>query len=322
MPKVSVVVITYNHVGYVEQTVRSLLAQRTRFPFEIVIGEDCSTDGTREVVRALAAERPDVIRAVMSESNVGAHRNHRRTIEACRGEYLAWCEGDDLWHDPGKLERQAAYLDQHPDCAHVYSDYDEVDTRSGKRTTRIVARTLGSVPESPDIRDILAGKAGILTCTVMARRSDIVQVLEADPHLHGGHFLMGDTPMWAEASLRGKIHFIPESLATRNLLPESATQSASLAKRLRFWASNAEMSWYLCEKHGLPRELADAHRKDWRRKSLRLAFLTGERGISDDVRARGGRFDAKDWVWYLAARHRWARALVRAGIAMTGKELL
>jgi len=80
--------------------------QKTDFPIELVIGEDCSTDGTRDIVFSYARKYPEIIRTVTSDSNVGMVANARRTAMACKGEYVAICEGDDYWIDPLKLQKQ------------------------------------------------------------------------------------------------------------------------------------------------------------------------------------------------------------------------
>jgi glycosyltransferase involved in cell wall biosynthesis len=82
------------------------LMQKTTFPFELVIGEDCSTDSTREIVLDYAKNYPDVIRIITSETNIGVNANERRTGLACQGEFTAICEGDDYWIDPLKLQKQ------------------------------------------------------------------------------------------------------------------------------------------------------------------------------------------------------------------------
>src|SRR3990170_5867532 len=104
-PVVSLLMLTYNHAQYVAHALDSVLAQNFEESFEIVIGEDCSTDGTREIVDTYLARRPDVIRVVTSERNVGLGRNFRRIGLRARGSYTAFCEGDDLWHNPDKLAR-------------------------------------------------------------------------------------------------------------------------------------------------------------------------------------------------------------------------
>lgn len=121
-PVVSVLMITYNHERYLGQAVAGIVSQQADFPFELVIGEDCSTDGTRARVMDLQREYPHLIRVVHSARNVGANRNFQRVLERCRGEFVAVCEGDDFWRDPRKLQRQVDYLRAHP--GHVLSYHD------------------------------------------------------------------------------------------------------------------------------------------------------------------------------------------------------
>ncbi|MBP5385741.1 MAG: glycosyltransferase [Lachnospiraceae bacterium] len=115
-PVVSVIFITYNHEKYVEKALRSVLEQKTDFDFEVVVGEDCSTDRTREIVSAVAAEYPDRVRLLFRDKNLGRPTlNVYETTMECRGDYLAYLEGDDFWTDPYKLQKQVDYLRQHPE---------------------------------------------------------------------------------------------------------------------------------------------------------------------------------------------------------------
>lgn len=112
--KVSVIMLTYNQENYVTQALDSVLMQKTDFPFEVLVGDDGSTDGTREILRDYAARYPDVIRLFLREENLGPTRNAYELICAARGEYLAFCEGDDFWLTEDKLAVQTAFLEEHP----------------------------------------------------------------------------------------------------------------------------------------------------------------------------------------------------------------
>lgn len=119
--KVSVAMITYNHERFIAQAIESVLMQQTDFEYELLIGEDCSTDRTRDIVLSFQAEYPDRIRLLLSDTNIGPHRNVVRTLQACQGKYIALLEGDDYWTDPHKLQRQVEFLDSHPEyvmCFH------------------------------------------------------------------------------------------------------------------------------------------------------------------------------------------------------------
>jgi glycosyltransferase involved in cell wall biosynthesis len=127
-PKVSVCFITYNHEPYVRSALESVLAQRTAFPYEIVVGDDCSTDATVDIIEKYRSQRPETIRILPTDRNVGVTANFARTITACRGQYVAILEGDDLWTDPEKLAIQVDYLDRHPEsvmCFHPVTTIDE-----------------------------------------------------------------------------------------------------------------------------------------------------------------------------------------------------
>ena len=112
MPLLSVCMTTYNHERYIAQAIESVLCQQTTFAVEVVIGEDCSTDGTLQICSEYENCYPDRVRIIASEHNVGMHENYRRTIEACRGKYIAMLDGDDWFSDTQKLQMQVELLEK------------------------------------------------------------------------------------------------------------------------------------------------------------------------------------------------------------------
>ena len=123
-PKVSVLFITYNHASTVRQALDSALAQRTSFPVEILVGDDCSTDGTRDIVAAYARAHPDRLRALLHPRNLGffGKFNFLAVHQEARAPYAIVLEGDDYWIDPSKLQRQADFLDARPECSACFHD--------------------------------------------------------------------------------------------------------------------------------------------------------------------------------------------------------
>lgn len=118
--KVSVAIMTYNHEKYIADAIEGALMQNVDFPYEIVIGEDCSLDRTRDLVRDYKIRYPDKIRLRLQEKNVGPRRNLAELLGACRGEYIAYIDGDDYWTSPKKLQSQADFLDSHPECSSCF----------------------------------------------------------------------------------------------------------------------------------------------------------------------------------------------------------
>ena len=128
IPDVSVVLVTYNHEKYVAQAIESVLAQQTRYCFEFLISEDCSTDRTREVIYEFQRKDPERIRLFLSDRNLKDRSVLTRAWTAARGRYIAFLEGDDCWNDPLKLEKQVGFLERHPDifvCGHAVRVIDE-----------------------------------------------------------------------------------------------------------------------------------------------------------------------------------------------------
>ena len=251
---------------------------------------------------------PDIIRVITSDQNVGSKKNGNRTGKACRGKYIAFCEGDDYWHHPCKLQKQVDYLESHPECGLVYSSYNVYHVGSRRLIKDFIKYRKWEMPENLNMADIVEGKdekgLGILTCTVMVRKTLRDQVRESDPYLYQSEqFLMGDTQLWAEVATMAHLHYIPESLATHNITDESATRSKDIKKVLRFRVSGAELGFYLCHKYNLPASIRNTCEASWCDASLRLAFHSRNAELADEVRQRKKSFTWKEWLRYYGAKH-------------------
>jgi len=123
-PLVSVWMITYNHEKYIAQAIDSILTQKTNIDYEIVIGDDYSTDRTREIVLEYKSKHPEKIKLLLQKKNVGLMQNFIDTLKACTSKYIALLEGDDYWTDPKKLQKQIDYMSANPQCVMVHTDYD------------------------------------------------------------------------------------------------------------------------------------------------------------------------------------------------------
>lgn len=272
-PLVSVQMITYNHKPYITKAIESVLSQKTNFPFELVIGEDCSTDGTQDIVYAYQNKYPEIINVITSKQNVGMHENCYRAEMSCRGEYIAYCEGDDYWHRDDKLQKQRDYMAAHPECSLVCSDYD-IHVISENLTYPNINAVKGLNPSAvSDIVYILRGTSGIQTCTVMAKKELLFQVINSDSTLYlKSLFPAGDLPRWFELSLLGKIGYIDESLATYNRLPVSATSNLDLTKMLKTSIAMKKMILYLIDKHRLSTQERIRHLRDIQIRTIKLAY--------------------------------------------------
>lgn len=133
MPKdkilVSVIMPVYNHEPYITQAIEGVLMQKTTFKYELIIGEDCSTDKSREIIREYQKKYPDIIHPVYWKKNVGANRNANTIRLRARGKYIATCEGDDYWCDENKLQKQIDFLQNNLQYSAIYHNVCCVDEK-------------------------------------------------------------------------------------------------------------------------------------------------------------------------------------------------
>ncbi len=195
--------ITYNHEKFIAQAIESVLMQEAAFPVELVIGEDCSTDKTRDIVRSYAQGQPDLIRPLLPACNIGMLRNFHATLRACRGEYIAFLEGDDYWTSPQKLQRQTEFLDRHPDfsicghrVAHIFHEEPE-------RTSCLSP----AQKETGTLEDIL--RWNYLPSPSVVYRA----ALGAELPAWFTDLPQGDWPLWVLLAQRGRIGFLNEVMA-------------------------------------------------------------------------------------------------------------
>lgn len=196
---VSIACTAYNHENYISKTIDSFLMQKISFPFEIIIGEDCSADKTREIVIQYKKKYPELITVITSEKNIGAKKNGLRTRAACKGKYTVLCEGDDYWTDPDKLQKQVDFLEANPDFAICFHNMQII--YEGKPEKNKLSNI--NQKEITTIHD-LAKSNYIYTASSMFRKQnfELPEWFYKSP--------VGDYPLYLLSARYGKIKFINE----------------------------------------------------------------------------------------------------------------
>jgi len=199
--KVSVAIITYNHEEFIANALDSALMQETDFVYEIVVGEDCSSDNTRNIVIGYQKRYPDKIRLLLNERNLGAHRNCEQVLSACKGKYIANLDGDDYWTSPAKLQKQVDFLDNHPECSMCFHNVLEV-FKDGSREPQVNCSP--NQKEFSTVEDILNNNF-IPALSAMNRREIFEKIPDWIRSLR-----MTDWAYWVISALHGKIGYIDE----------------------------------------------------------------------------------------------------------------
>jgi glycosyltransferase involved in cell wall biosynthesis len=216
--------ITYNHEKFIAQAIESVLMQKTPFPIELVIGEDCSPDGTRAIVKRYAAAHPEIIRALLPETNLGAPKNMDAVLKASRGKYLAILEGDDYWTDPEKLRLQVEFMEKHPDCAICHHRVDAVDEKTHQNSYQYPPpEWRGEWAEA----DSLLHTNFIQTCSALYRRSRFPAIPESMHKLKVADWAMGILASRGG----GRIGYIDRLMAVYRLHAGSSWQAKPYEER-------------------------------------------------------------------------------------------
>ena len=128
--RVSVAITTYNHENFIADALDGVLKQEVDFPYELVVGDDASTDRTRDILRSYREKYPDKVRLLLHEKNLGYRgaKNLSEVLDACYGEYVAVLDGDDYWTAPDKLKRQVQFLDDSPQCSICFHSLERLDS--------------------------------------------------------------------------------------------------------------------------------------------------------------------------------------------------
>lgn len=224
-PRISVICPCYNHAPYIRQALDSILMQEVDFPIEILVGEDCSPDNSRTVLQAYEAEHPGVFQMLYREKNMGGTSNFYDLITRASGTYIITLETDDYWTDPHKLQKQADFLDAHPEyigCAHACEVVDEAGV------------PLKPQPPFPDggqrytLADFLREGFTFQTATLLYR--NIYQDGGDYSIIRTAHPLVGDLTIFSLLLLRGDIFLSPDCMsAYRRVIKKGGTSAASQA---------------------------------------------------------------------------------------------
>ncbi|MGO9022558.1 MAG: glycosyltransferase [Syntrophobacteraceae bacterium] len=303
-PLVSVFMITYNHEPYIAQAIEGVLQQETDSPLELIIGEDCSTDRTREIVLEYQRKYPSIIRVLVSANNVGGHKNARRVYAACRGKYIAYCEGDDYWHHPLKLKKQVEYLESHPRVGMIHSDVIWRDVNTGEKCISYYKYHMLSHSHLSVLRGMIERTYVVITCSVIVRKTLLHEIYRACQYEFSEKFLMGDLPLWIEIAHRSTVKYIDEPLVTYNRLPESASRSKDIDRNIRFWKNEWEMLLHFADKYG-GKDSQEIKRNLRTVRLLAVAFHYGKPDLAREVfqysRRHGIPLGLKDYLYFIGS---------------------
>ena len=245
-PTVSVIICTFNQETTISQTIDSVLNQQCDFPVEIIIGEDAGTDNTREICKDYQQRFPNQIKLLLVEKNGGVVRNYINCVNESKGKYLTACAGDDFWHNPDKLRLQVDYMEKHPECGILHTDFDELNTYTLKTTNSYLSLNNKKIVEGYCQQEIFNGKLSITAPTICFRKELIDKHVDLDKFIELD-FPVEDWPMLIILSKYSKVNYLPVSTVTYRKGHESLSNLKSYDKVKLKYEKEKIMYKYLCD---------------------------------------------------------------------------
>lgn len=240
---VSVIVLTYNQEDTISRALDSVLAQKTRYSYEIILGDDCSTDGTRAICEEYSVRYPEIVRLMDAHSNYGVVKHFGEAMKQCTGRYIMGCSGDDWWHNPRRIQIQVDYMDVHPGCVLCHGGYVEFLQDSGKSIER-----KPEIVKEPQFVHMLSSPP-VNSITDCIRKEALDKINYQD--FIDKEFKVEDYSIWLGLSLIGSIDALDYSLATYTLRPGSISHGSGIEEKLTFLDAVRDIQLYYVQKENL-----------------------------------------------------------------------
>lgn len=226
-PLVSISCITYNHSNFIRECMDGFLMQKTNFPFEILIHDDCSTDGTKEIIENYAEKYPDIIKPLYEEENQYQNGKPAGSIvwnfPRAKGKYIAICEGDDYWTDPLKLQKQVDFLEAHQEYGMCYTNFNIYYQCEGKQEYNLFDTNPKKYPNKYYSPEAWVLRNGYVAPPTWLIRKEIIpqKIIDSNDNTFVlfTHFLVNS-----------QVKYLNDTTATYRILQESAAHSKNYEK--------------------------------------------------------------------------------------------
>ncbi len=245
-PLISVCVITYNHEKYIAETIEAILQQKTKDSYEIIIGEDKSTDNTKNICENYKKKNPSIIKLLKNKSNLGLVKNWVKTIQNCNGKYIAFCDGDDYWIDPSKLQKQVDFLEANPEYGMVCTNYHKYYQKDKKLVKNVLSKNINEIFYD----EFLLDRSTIATSTIVVLRDLFIKYQENIGLNKIYEWDVEDTPLLLFILRFSKIKVLNESTAVYRILDNSACNFTDLHKHYEFVKKGYKIPHFFIRKYG------------------------------------------------------------------------
>lgn len=225
-PLVTIVIPSFNRKDLITRTIDSILSQKCDFGYELIIGDDCSTDGVREVLLKYQKNHPEKIRLIFHTENVGLGANWAYCVKEARGKYLANCDNDDYWHNPSKLQLQVDFMESNPEIGVCHTYYRNAINQ------KIFEKTTDNSSISEPLYKAIANIRNFECCnsSILYRKELLDSYIRLDDYIDF-RFVLQDWNTWVALAYNNvKFYCLSVSTTTISLDNDSITRDTDFTK--------------------------------------------------------------------------------------------
>ena len=251
-PLISVVMPTYNHEKSIANAIESVINQKGNIQIELIIGEDCSTDNTRNICKVYQQKYPKNIKLILNNKNIGLLPNYRNIFNICSGKYIAILESDDIWTDPYKLEKEVQFLEENPNYGLIHTNYELYDEINNKKAIG----NINTLPSGDIFIPLLKDRNHIAALTVCFRKDLFDKYINIDSYIKE-QFATIDYPLWLELSKYSHVKYLPDITSRYTISPNSISNNKDVIKRKLFIDNIEKIQMYIIKKYQLNSDITN-----------------------------------------------------------------
>jgi glucosyltransferase len=242
-PLVSIIIPSFNRMDTIEQTIKSIICQKCNFKFEIIIGDDCSTDQVRSILTRYKEEFPHLIKLIFHDHNIGLGANWASCVKQSKGRYIANCDNEDYWHNCDKLQIQVDFMDKHLEYGMCHTDYRIHNRISGKIDNVKISNS--NFKEYDLQKAVFNGEFKCCNASVLYRKELIDKYINLDDYINL-QFTLQDCNTWMILSKYTNFYCLPISTSTFGVETQSITRPNSFEKLELRLKKERECYRYIC----------------------------------------------------------------------------
>lgn len=306
MIELSVHLITYNNEDHIEDTLQSILKQKVSFDYEIVVGDDCSTDNTLQIINTYASKYPNRFNVLKNDSQLGILKNFKATLDRCKGKYIYDISGDDQLNTELSLQKMIDKLNANSNLGFIDSGYDRLDDKTGNVNKFINSFLINSSKNTYKEAILLGKVAPIGHCfnrELLYKHVDFDTYLKMDMSFE-------DYPILVDLVMQTDFERINESLHTYRVHDNSHSHRKNLKHLLSQRDEMKKLFDYFSKKYSFSDILKAQYYKDHYKHILFLAGYFEDKFLGKDTFKKVKQKGLKDYIHYWASQSKPFRKLI------------